>query len=1294
MMLKLLKRLIITTISFVGILALIISLTIFALNSEYIQKLGRNLLNAAIPGSITWDRLDISLLDQTIDLRGAALAGSDTKPIVQCERLTAGISWKSALRGRLDIQDAELEKPIVLLGIDGNGRLNILNALGIPLKKKDTLNKPRQTLPDFLIVETCRLKKGRFGFTRRSSGLEIEVNNIDCIAGLDFGRETGSLKLQAGGGFFTLKKSRTDIKNLHLASSIAKGIAERLVLEARTTGSNIRLQGQIRELFSNPSFDIASSVYLSLSELHDILNLARPMSGVVTGEFSARGNVNNPSLSFTGRYGGGALYGSIVGSIVADIALVDRLLSISGLRAVSGPGYCELQGEINMRNAFADGFIMPGRNPDNITYHATVRSRQFDLQSIPGIKTSVQGFMDSDISISGKGLSPGSASAALSLAVSIPNFSYGTESTPAGLSVNAGADINAGILNIKKCSAVFGSARFQAEGYCDTRTNSIQGSFTVLSPNISHELASLDLKGFIGSMAVDGSVSGTIQRPVAFIGMSGDHLYYREMAIGSIKMNASLDGTGMLSINRFSLVNNASSIQLSAGARLFESGITAIAEDPRIDMTIEKFELYPGDFDNAYTGRIALTGRLSGSRKKPRGTITLEASDVDVGYQKIHSMNLESNLDGEKIRIDTLTISISPGEAIRCKGWIGMDRSYDLSILSDPISFKNIRMIDTSGGLTGRLAVDLAGRGALNNPSFNGTAVMTDLAFRDTRYDDVSITLQVKEYRAAIKGRLNFDVDGYYNIRNRNFMLSLLFNETDLAPYFSSLGRKSLQGKLSGTVKASGNIAFLDRAELAVAISRLDIFKNETRLIHSDAFNASLAKENISIPGISMSVLDTGRIRINGSGNLVSGVNINLDAKIPLELANRLSEDMTNFSGDVALNAVLTGTRSQPQLNAVMLFNNVGLTIPAIAGDIHGLRGTIDISPGLVKLDDIRGFIGNGKFDMKGVIGLRGLRPVSARLNANASGIPINIPNILNTTIDAGVTISGTNTASTIRGNFILLNGLYYQDLVLNPLINTGSKSGTGPGPGRKNINALLDNMNLDIAITNKAPFEIENNLASLKINTALKIIGTVSKPILIGNAQAAEGKIFYLGRDFIINKGKIDFTNPYRIEPYIDISSSAVIQKWNVSIGITGTPESLKYQLSSSPVLDTNNILSLVLLGKTTGEGSTYSAGQILTSLIAFNYGGTIKKKTGIDILEVTDIASKDNTSSKGERVTVGKNIDERLTYKYSIEKDGKNFKSSSIVEYRLFDSFLMDLIYDTMGKVGTELQYNKEFR
>lgn len=161
-----------------------------------------------------------------------------------------------------------------------------------------------------------------------------------------------------------------------------------------------------------------------------------------------------------------------------------------------------------------------------------------------------------------------------------------------------------------------------------------------------------------------------------------------------------------------------------------------------------------------------------------------------------------------------------------------------------------------------------------------------------------------------------------------------------------------------------------------------------------------------------------------------------------------------------------------------------------------------------------------------------------------------------------------------------------------------------------------------------------------------------------------------------------------------LNISSNAIIQKWNVTIGVTGTPDYLKYQFSSSPVLDNNNILSLVLFGKTTGGGSSYSADQVLTSLIAFNYGGKIKKKTGIDILEVTNIDSKNGSSSKGEKVTIGKNIDERITYKYSIERDEKDVKSSSTVEYKLFDAVLLNLIYDTKGKVGTGMQYNKEFR
>ncbi len=1293
-MMKIFKHILLTLSIAITAAAVIATHVLILLNTDIAQRQTQRFINSIMPGSISWDYLSISPLQGRVEIRNAVLAGADRKPIARFNRLRARISVWSALRGKLDIVDASFEKPVVHLELEEDGRLNIVKALGIRPKKKKHDNKPVR-LPGFLLVRHCMLDRGRFGFTRTAGNFELDIQEIRSAAGLDFASKTGELDLTVGGGVFIVKGRRTTLKHLDINSTVRKGIAEHLRLKMQTNASDISLQGEILELFRNPAFNVSAEFSLSLSELRDILDASRPLDGTVTGAFTARGTVNNPAISLTARYSGGNILGSTVTSISADMAMDDRVVSIAGIRAFSGPGYINLRGSFDLRDAYPAGFIKPGHDSGRISYALAATSRGFSIEGVPGIAGTAQGLIDSDWTLSGTGFSPGSASAGLEVKASVINFSVGDKSEPAYLSLRARAAMSGGTLQVNDFEALLGNTRFRAGGSFTTATKGVQASFSLTSPDITRETASLGFSGCGGKLSMNGSLSGTIRRPVIIAGLAGAMVRFREVMIGDVAVHASLDETGMVTIDRFTLSNNESKVSLTGGAGIFNEENLGMRPDPPISLNIEKFEVDAGDFLTQYTGRLSLAGHLTGSLRDPGGSLAVTGEGIDLGCQKFQALNCSVNFKGRKAWIDPLLLTVLPGEAIRCRGWIGTDRTCDFSIDSDPISLASIQAIDTAGGIKGRIILGLKGRGSLNDPSVEGSVAATHLAVKDTPYNDMNMNLIVRNRRVTVKGKLNFDINATYEFGSRRFMIAALFDKTDLTPYLSAAGRKNISGIMSGTIKAEGSAASPERSNLSIKLSQFELGNAGERLVKSTMFDARLTGGVLAIPGIKLALLDTGWIAINGRGNIYNVFTINIDSSIPLNLANRVTDNLTNFSGNLALKGGITGTKSYPHVNADVKLDTIGFSIPSISNDVRDLNGRISFTSERITIHDIHGFLGQGRFGMKGSTGINGLKLHDIRLNAMARNIPIDIPDMMHMTFDANAMVTGTTARSVIRGDFTLIEGTYYQDLVLHPLQDIGRTAERKTKASRDSSGrSLSDAITIDMAISSRRPFAVENNIASLKINTDLRMTGTLGKPLLSGSARVESGVVHYLGRDFDIARGKIDFINPNRIEPVISISSNARIQKWLVSIAITGTPATLKYDLSSNPILDTNNILSLIMLGKTTGGAMSYSTGDLLGQIIAFNYGGQIKKSTGIDSIEVKAPDSQSKGSFKGQVVTIGKNLDKRFSIYYSLGKDSSEIRSGSAVKYKLNDSILLNLDYDSKGKVGIDMQYNKEFR
>lgn len=154
------------------------------------------------------------------------------------------------------------------------------------------------------------------------------------------------------------------------------------------------------------------------------------------------------------------------------------------------------------------------------------------------------------------------------------------------------------------------------------------------------------------------------------------------------------------------------------------------------------------------------------------------------------------------------------------------------------------------------------------------------------------------------------------------------------------------------------------------------------------------------------------------------------------------------------------------------------------------------------------------------------------------------------------------------------------------------------------------------------------------------------------------------------------------------------------IFLEVSGTPENLEFELTSDPYEGHWNIVSLLVFGKTTeelaegGGGSTVSTKQIFADLLAKSLQENIKDATGVDSLEVIYSQGIEEGESDDIKVTMGKELSDRMTVKYGVEtKDGAAVQSA-ITEYKFLENLLMNTFQDTEGDFGGELVFRLEFR
>jgi autotransporter translocation and assembly factor TamB len=302
--------------------------------------------------------------------------------------------------------------------------------------------------------------------------------------------------------------------------------------------------------------------------------------------------------------------------------------------------------------------------------------------------------------------------------------------------------------------------------------------------------------------------------------------------------------------------------------------------------------------------------------------------------------------------------------------------------------------------------------------------------------------------------------------------------------------------------------------------------------------------------------------------------------------------------------------------------------------------------------------------------------------------------------LNAELNVQGTPEKSTAQGEAVILEGTYYRDMGLSSLWVFGEKK-REEAPLPKEITLpYLKNMSLDISLRGRTPFVVDNNLAHLEISPDLRLSGTVNNPVILGRATAESGTVIFRNKTFVVKRGVIDFSNPYKIEPALDIEGETQIRKWTIHLAVSGTPDKLSFELSSEPPEEEGDLLSLLLVGRTTQElikaegGSTQSPAQMLAGLVSATYGEDIKKATGLDILELETEGQEEEQVSDHVKVTIGKELSKRMTLKYAVESKEGQMSQRAIAEYKLMENILMSGFQDSEGMFGGELFFRLEFR
>ena len=276
------------------------------------------------------------------------------------------------------------------------------------------------------------------------------------------------------------------------------------------------------------------------------------------------------------------------------------------------------------------------------------------------------------------------------------------------------------------------------------------------------------------------------------------------------------------------------------------------------------------------------------------------------------------------------------------------------------------------------------------------------------------------------------------------------------------------------------------------------------------------------------------------------------------------------------------------------------------------------------------------------------------------------------------------------------------------------------------------DVVSFDLNVRSTKPLTLDNNLidASLTIeDDILQLAGTNQRFGIHGALKIAPGGHVRLTRnEFEIQQGRVQFDDPTRIAPLVDVTAVTEFRRygvgtdvnaapsqnnttstsgdWRVSMHAHGDAETLRIDLTSQPALPQDDIFLLLTLGLTRTELDQLQSSSVGES-VALEALGAL---TGADqavtsVIPVIDEFRLGSYASRTGRtepsITIGKRLSDRIrAFVTSGLSESRDVRSN--VEIKLNPKLSIEGSYDnvndasssTLGNLGADLRWRLDFQ
>jgi translocation and assembly module TamB len=655
----------------------------------------------------------------------------------------------------------------------------------------------------------------------------------------------------------------------------------------------------------------------------------------------------------------------------------------------------------------------------------------------------------------------------------------------------------------------------------------------------------------------------------------------------------------LIAASRF-VPSNRTSLTTAAG-RAHTANALSFDADSVLHLKLEAAKVNAGDLkpfveqDLPFTGVLDADLEADGPLHSLGGSGWVELNGGSLYGEPMTRMRAQGALANSVINLTSVTLTQPAGNLTATGSFDLNSHRYQVNAKGTGLDVSKFDYPRRQGwNATGKLAFTVSGSGTLADPQLDGNATLTALAFGGEPLGGLQLTAHVANHSVGYDMSTRLDtaeltmhgetaLQGGYATQAR-----LQFSHFNIDSLLKLAHVKALSGQssLAGTITVQGPLAHMDQLGGEARLQDMEAIVAGVHLKSEGEVHATLANGYVRLDPLHITGEDTdlhlqGTLALRGTRQL----DMAASGSVNLKLAETLDPDVT-ADGTSTFQVEAHGPLAKPNLRGRIDFQNGALALEDVPNGLSQLHGTLVFNQDRLEVQSLTAMTGGGPLTVGGYLAYQ--NGIYADLTVTGKGVRIRYPQGVSSLADATLHLQGPQNSLQLTGNVLITRFTVSPDLDFAALAAqaNGAPSITPP-------DAPSNHIRLDVRIQSSPQLNFQNAFAKLAGDVDLRLRGTVATPSLLGSVSITEGSAMIAGTRYDLQRGDISFTNPVRIEPVIDLSATARVEDYDITLNLHGTPSNPSVTYRSDPPLPESDVVALLALGRTENQQRIYTQQQ-----------------------------------------------------------------------------------------------------